>query len=120
MEAELETLRMKKAPTEIEQQLQEQLDLQQIIIRDSLASLRTEMTESQSTVLQNIVADVTTITEGVHDLANNPPKAGNTPDQHSDSLFDSNLFMFSVGLILGFIAVTIALNWMVVRLGKQD
>ena len=28
MEAELETLRMKKAPTEIEQQLQEQLDLQ--------------------------------------------------------------------------------------------
>ena len=61
------------------------------------------------------------ITEGIHDLAQNPTSIGRIEKNlSSDNLLENNMFMFIAGLLMGFIAAMVAFNWIIAKLGKVD
>ena len=89
------------------------------MIHDSLAYLRTELEQGQTNVLQSIVEDVTTITRDINDLASNPTGHA-APQLVGESLFDNSLFMFCAGALIGFVIITVALNWIIAKLNRQQ
>ena len=64
---------------------------------------------------------MTTLTEGIRDLAHNPQPIGKIEENlPSDNLLENNMFMFIAGILMGFIAANVALSLIITKLGKGD